>query len=162
MVDHCRRELPWEACGLLAGTGARVAAVLPMPNVAMAPERHFLVDSSSQMRAFRTMDERGWELVGIYHSHPRGAAVPSHADICQSLYPGVVHVIVSLRWRRAVVKAYRLVREAGKCVEVSLETARSANAPRVRSPRTRSLRGAKGGDTLDANRWRDWCVGDRR
>ncbi|MGI6611255.1 MAG: Mov34/MPN/PAD-1 family protein [Limnochordia bacterium] len=162
MVTHCRRELPHEACGLLAGKGTRVTVVMPMPNAAVDPEHHYVVDSVAQRQAFRLMDDKKWEFVGVYHSHPRGAAVPSTTDIRQSLYCHVVHVIVSLRWSDAVVRAYRLIRESERYVRVGVDIALPSSASRTRPPRTRTLRRSQAGDTLDANRWRDWHVDGRR
>lgn len=121
LVSHCRRELPNEACGLLAGSARRVLSVMPLPNVATNPGRNYLVEEAAQVRAFRLMAEKEWELVGIYHSHPTKDAVPSQSDIRQSYYPQAIHLIVSLRRRSPDVRAYRLVREAGKCVRVRLD-----------------------------------------
>lgn len=121
VISHCRRDLPSEACGLLAGTGGRVLAVLPLPNAAADPERTYLVEQSAQVRAFRFMEKKSWDLVGIYHSHPTQDPIPSQSDIRQAYYPQAVHVIVGLRWGTPDTRAYRLVRETGRCIRVRLE-----------------------------------------
>jgi proteasome lid subunit RPN8/RPN11 len=127
MITHCRRELPHEACGLLAGKGGRVAAILPMPNVAENPEQNYLVDGAAQVKAFRFMAEKGWELSGIYHSHPSSLSVPSRSDIAQAYYPEALYVIVGLRHPgKPDIRAYRLSRETEKAVRVRLESERTA------------------------------------
>ena len=45
------------------------------------------------MRAIR---EAGLELLGIYHSHPRGENCPSPRDIERAYYPDVAYFILSL------------------------------------------------------------------
>ena len=42
------------------------------------------------------MEERGEDLVAIYHSHTASAAYPSQTDVNLATYPDAVYVIVSL------------------------------------------------------------------
>jgi proteasome lid subunit RPN8/RPN11 len=43
------------------------------------------------------VDERGWDLGSIYHSHTRTAAYPSQTDVnFAANWPGMVWLIVSL------------------------------------------------------------------
>jgi proteasome lid subunit RPN8/RPN11 len=84
-----------EACGLLAGREGAVYEVLPVTNRDQSPTS-FRMDPAEQLRAFRWIEERGLDLVGIYHSHPllRGAASapgqhPSPTDIAEAAYPAV-------------------------------------------------------------------------
>jgi proteasome lid subunit RPN8/RPN11 len=132
--------------------------VMPMPNVALDPRNHYVVEGVAQQHAFRLMEEKRLDFVGVYHSHPRGAAVPSLTDIRQSLCSDVIHVIISLRWKEAVIKAYRLFRESARYLRVSIDVTGSKGASRTRPGGTRSLRGFPAGDTLDADQWRDWRV----
>ena len=53
------------------------------------------------------MEHKGESLLGIYHSHPHGAAAPSETDIAQAAYPEAAQVIVSLLdWSRPQFRAY--------------------------------------------------------
>lgn len=54
------------------------------------------MDPHTQLTTMRLMLERGEELVGIYHSHPSSAALPSARDADCATYPGVAYLIVSL------------------------------------------------------------------
>ena len=97
MVALARDALPREACGLLAGVGDSVLEVMPLTNVEYQPAGcGWRADSREQLRAFERMEAEGWELLAIYHSHPRSPAVPSARDIEHALYPDARYVIVSL------------------------------------------------------------------
>jgi proteasome lid subunit RPN8/RPN11 len=68
----------------------------------------YLIDPREQLRAFRDMDEKGEELVAIYHSHPASQPYPSPTDRAESHYPDAVYVLVSLRSQTPEVRAYRI------------------------------------------------------
>ena len=76
----------------------------------------YLMDPEDQLRVFRAMDERGWELVGIYHSHPHTEAVPSRTDREKALdqtgtplFPDARYMIVSLRdGTHPQIRAFRI------------------------------------------------------
>jgi [CysO sulfur-carrier protein]-S-L-cysteine hydrolase len=119
IITQAQTEAPNECCGMLAGRGDVVEAVFPGRNRDQSPTT-YLMHPEDQLRAFREMDERGWELIGIYHSHPRTQAAPSRTDRAravdgdgQPLFPGAQYVIVSLRDdSRPQVKAFRLTGNA--------------------------------------------------
>ena len=92
MLQHVIRCAPLEACGLLAGKGKRVEIVLPMQNAAQSAVR-FRLDPQEQWRAFQHIEAHGWELVGIYHSHPQGPTHLSPRDIIEAMYP-----VVNILW----------------------------------------------------------------
>ena len=73
-----------ECCGLIEGTreadGFRIVALHPACNLADAPDR-FDIDPRDQFAAYKTARARGRAIVGCYHSHPRGRAEPSAADL---------------------------------------------------------------------------------
>jgi [CysO sulfur-carrier protein]-S-L-cysteine hydrolase len=114
IVAHCYDGLPDEACGLLAGplaedlepTGA-VTGVYPCVN-ADASARTYTVDSRDLLRAMRHAEQRGDELVGVWHSHTHTDAYPSDTDVRQAFEPGWVYVLVSLKHGDPVLRAYRI------------------------------------------------------
>lgn len=79
MIEHAEREAPCEAVGMLAGRGLLVMRVTPLLNRA-ADRRAFFADPYEQFEAERSFARDGLEVVGLYHSHPDGGAVPSDAD----------------------------------------------------------------------------------
>jgi proteasome lid subunit RPN8/RPN11 len=109
MVAQAKAEAPNECCGVLLGRGDLVEEVFPGRNVDESP-RTYLMDPQDQLRAFRMMDERGWELIGIYHSHPLTEAYPSKTDVARALYPDARYVIVSLRAPgRPEIRVFRIL-----------------------------------------------------
>ena len=126
LLEHCRRELPNEACGILGGRAGRVESVHPVESAHPSPTR-FVMAPAGLFRALELVGRSGRQVVGIYHSHPAAAAVPSGVDLRDACwpgtalanYPGAIHVIVSLQNRNApVVKGYAL--SAGAFVEVPI------------------------------------------
>lgn len=95
IAEQIRAGIPLEVCGLLGGVGRRVLEVFPAENVAPDPSLGYDADPQTLYDVLRLLDERGWELVGIYHSHPPGArAAPSATDVRRAAYPSAVHLIV--------------------------------------------------------------------
>jgi proteasome lid subunit RPN8/RPN11 len=101
ILAHARAAAPEEACGVLGGRdegGARrVAAAIACRNVAAEPRVEFALDPREQVAAFlRIEDELRLEVVGFYHSHPRGPPRPSTVDAARAAYAGASHVVVWL------------------------------------------------------------------
>lgn len=94
LCAEAERHAPEEACGLLAGQGERVLAVIPVTNELHSQVR-YRMEPAEQLRAFLEIDRRGWELIGIYHSHPLGPDEPSQTDIAEAFYPESVYLIIS-------------------------------------------------------------------
>lgn len=106
LIEHALRQAPEEACGLLAGTlrpgsgGRLVERFYPIANEDHSPYRYRL-DPREQQRAVDEIDQKGWEVVGVFHSHTHTAAYPSPTDVDQSLgartfYPNAAFVLASL------------------------------------------------------------------
>lgn len=118
ILAQARAEAPNECCGMLAGHGEVVEEVFPGRNQDESP-RTYRMDPQDQLRAFRAMDEHGWVLVGIYHSHPHTEAVPSKTDRERAvdrdgnpLFPEVQYMIVSLREpAQPQVRAFRITED---------------------------------------------------
>jgi proteasome lid subunit RPN8/RPN11 len=94
MVAHVQRSLPNEACGLLGGLPGQVERVYCLENVYHSPVA-YLMDPAMQVEAMIEIEAKGWEVTGIFHSHPAGPPVPSATDVAQALYPDSVYVIFS-------------------------------------------------------------------
>jgi len=95
IIKHCLEELPNEACGLLVGKEGRVERVYHLTNADHSPVSYRL-DPQEQYQVFMEMEKRGWELLGIYHSHVAAPPYPSASDIKQAYYPEALYLIVSL------------------------------------------------------------------
>ena len=109
MVSHCLRGLPDEACGLLSGdpgTGV-VDRCYPTRNTA-ASAKLYTVDPADHLRADRDAEERGSEIIGVFHSHTHTDAYPSPTDVGQAPDPSWHYVLVSLRDAVPMVRSYRI------------------------------------------------------
>src|SRR4051794_37907155 len=84
-----------EICGLLYGSllyGSlgRIAEAEACANVAADPARSFEIDPAALFAAHRRARSGGapgadMAVIGHYHSHPSGAAVPSERDAAQAM-----------------------------------------------------------------------------
>jgi proteasome lid subunit RPN8/RPN11 len=117
MIRHARREYPNEACGLLAGKACpeqgrrdgRVEKVYQMTNAEHSPVTYRL-DPEEQYCAFTEIEEEGWELLAIYHSHSHSPAYPSATDLELAFYPDALYLIISLADKvRPIIRAFRIV-----------------------------------------------------
>ncbi|HYT26329.1 MAG TPA: M67 family metallopeptidase [Actinomycetota bacterium] len=107
LVAHARAEYPNEACALLAGNG-RVERVYALPNAEASPT-FYVVEPKAQLQAMNEMDDLGWDLVGIFHSHTFTEAYPSRTDVELAAYPDAAYLILSLADPDAPeLRAYRI------------------------------------------------------
>ena len=117
-MQHARGSSPNEACGLIAGRGGAATRIIQCANTHPQPTTRYLIDPREQLRAFQDMNDKGEELVAIYHSHPASQPYPSPTDRAESHYPDAVYVLVSLRGPTPEVRAFRI--EDDMVREVSL------------------------------------------
>lgn len=122
LVAHARADVPNEVCGLLAGREGTAERAIRCANVHPTPLTRYQIDPRDQLRAFREMDERGEDLVGIYHSHPVTQPFPSPTDRAEAHYPDAFYVLVSLRSGEPEVRAYRIAPD-GAVKEAEVSTA---------------------------------------
>lgn len=74
------QEHPHEACGILLGVGNRVSTFLRTRNVHPQPETHFEIDPIALINAHREARSGGLQILGYFHSHPKGKPCPSETD----------------------------------------------------------------------------------
>lgn len=99
LEKHAKKELPNEACGILAGVigGEKVVKkIYECKNVDSEPRVRYRVDAGDQLRVFEDIEKSEYELIGFYHSHPMGLDTPSMVDVGQAEWPGYSYAIVSL------------------------------------------------------------------
>lgn len=126
IVAHARAQAPKEACGVVAGADGRSVRVYPMRN-AEDSETVYRFEDREQLRVFNEVDDRGWDLLAFFHSHPATEAYPSSTDRARAhwsdpetgeltpTYPDTRYLIVSLRDGDPVLRAFRF--ERGEPVE---------------------------------------------
>ena len=96
--DHGRAAYPHECCGLMLGVidaaGWHVHAVEPADNAAGDRGRdRYDLPPETYLRADREARARGWDIVGIYHTHPDAAPHPSRTDLAEA-WPAYVYLIL--------------------------------------------------------------------
>jgi proteasome lid subunit RPN8/RPN11 len=110
MVEQGLEEFPNEACGLIAAdsNSGVPAKVFRMTNADASPVSYRL-DGKEQLKAFNEMDEEGWELHTIYHTHTHSEAYPSETDRKQAFYPDAYYMVMSLSDREnPVLRAFTI------------------------------------------------------
>jgi [CysO sulfur-carrier protein]-S-L-cysteine hydrolase len=108
LVDRAWSDHPFEVCGLLGLRPDDGAEHFPITN-AERSMTYYVMDGHELLRAMRTIEDEGWDLV-IYHSHSHTQAYPSQTDIDLAAYPDAIYLIVSLQERDAPeLRAFRIV-----------------------------------------------------
>jgi proteasome lid subunit RPN8/RPN11 len=111
MVAHGLREFPNECCGVIAADAdGHPVKIFPMRNADASPVTYRL-DGKEQLQVFEEMEERGWELWAIFHSHTHSEAYPSETDVRLAFYPESRYVLVSLADREDPVIRSFFIRE---------------------------------------------------
>jgi [CysO sulfur-carrier protein]-S-L-cysteine hydrolase len=119
MVAHAREEAPNECCGLVAASDGDAVRVYRAGNAERSPVK-YVVDPRDQIRIQNDIDDNGWDLGAIYHSHTRTEAYPSQTDINLARnWPDPLYLIVGVAGDDPDVRAYRIV--DGQVSEAALE-----------------------------------------
>jgi len=121
MLAHAESAAPNECCGLLIGSAARVEHAARARNLCESPTR-FRVDPAAHFGAIKAARAEGATVVGVYHSHPSSAPVPSDRDLAEAAYPEYLYVIVVPGGpdRSREARAFRLVEGQFKPVELRI------------------------------------------
>ena len=134
VLAHAREEYDAECCGMIAyapapgGETTAGAAESEQPRALQvhrarnvyASRKRFEIDGKELLHTLDELEERGWDLGAIYHSHTHTAPYPSQTDInFAANWPGLEWVIVGLGADEPEVRCYLI--EDGVVREVPLE-----------------------------------------
>lgn len=119
MIAHCLAGRPNEACGILAAKDGETVKVFRMSNASGSPVRYSL-DPKEQFAVHRALDEKGWDLGAVFHSHTRTEAYPSPTDV-RLATEDVPYVIVSLAEEPPSVRAFRIKKESWTATRGEIE-----------------------------------------
>lgn len=121
ILNHCRKDYPKEACGILAGKEGEITFVYPMLNTDDSSVSYFM-DPHQQLSVMKDMRKRGLEMLGIYHSHPHSLAYPSAKDVDMAFYKEAVYFIISLVDKECPqIRAFRIENKNIKEEEVMVK-----------------------------------------
>ena len=128
VLAHAREGTPEEICGVLGGRregdAVTVAETRRVANVADHPESRYELDPAGQVAAMDELEAAGHEVVGFYHSHPRGPDRPSGVDEARATWDGHSYCIVSLGREEPTVGSWRWTGEAFEREHVTVEDGR--------------------------------------
>lgn len=117
ITRHALACQPDECCGLIAtDADGRIKMVYPLTNSLASPAR-FTIDPSEHFGAVQHAERSGWDIGGVFHSHPDGDASLSAVDIEQPHDPDWFHFVVGLI-PRVELRAWRI--RDGRPMEVPL------------------------------------------
>ncbi|MDE2950252.1 MAG: M67 family metallopeptidase [Chloroflexota bacterium] len=108
IVDDARAQVPNEACGLIAGDGKTIQSAIPLANVASSKRSSFSFEPNEQLGALKRLDAEDLVWMGVYHSHPNSAAIPSIADLEGAGDHGLLQLIVSLKSSKPELQLWRI------------------------------------------------------
>lgn len=84
-----------ECCGLLLGTDDEIERVELTANLSMEPANSFEIDPTALISAEKQARQGGLNIIGYFHSHPNGVAMPSKRDAAMAADDGRIWVIVA-------------------------------------------------------------------
>ncbi len=100
ILAHAIKELPNEACGLIAGRDSEdgeryIEKVYLLTNLDQSNE-HFSLDPKEQLSSVKDMRANELKPLGNWHSHPESPSRPSQEDIRLSYDSTASYLILSL------------------------------------------------------------------
>jgi len=106
---------------MVGANAGETVKVFKMANAAQSPVRYSL-EPFEQLAVYNTLDEQGWDLGGVFHSHTHTEAYPSPTDV-RLASEDVPYVIVSLAAEPAEIRAFHIIKsewgaEDGEVVEI--------------------------------------------
>ena len=109
MIEHCLDGRPYEACGIVASKDGEVVKVFRMSNASASPVRYSL-EPKEQLAVYNKLEDSGWDLGGVFHSHTHTEAYPSPTDV-RLASEDVPYIIVSLATDPPSLRAFRIIKE---------------------------------------------------
>ena len=95
IISHAIREMPNECCGILASKNGVAVKHYPITNIEQSPYRYSM-DGKQVLKAYNEIEDNGWDLGVIYHSHTHTPAYPSATDVRLATWPDAEYILISL------------------------------------------------------------------
>jgi proteasome lid subunit RPN8/RPN11 len=120
---HALKVFPLECCGLLIGKVCKeifdVKEVVQAENVQRSAVS-FEADAELVYQAIDAAEQKGLELIGIYHSHPNmGAYISARDAEVMKLWPNVAWLVLGTAGKKIAEKKAFVLKE-GKVAELAL------------------------------------------
>lgn len=125
ILSHAVKELPDEACGLIAGTvedgDKEIKRVYLLTNIDHSNE-HFSLDPKEQLEAIKDMRKNGFVPLGNWHSHPESPSRPSEEDKRLAFDSKASYMILSLMDREnPVLNSFKITGDTAEKEELVIE-----------------------------------------
>ena len=125
ILDHAKKELPNEACGLIAGKidgeTKTIEKVYLLTNIDQSNE-HFSLDTKEQLAAIKDMRANGFVPLGNWHSHPESPSRPSDEDKRLAYDSKASYMILSLMDNNnPVLNSFRITGDVSEKEELIIE-----------------------------------------
>nr|WP_304003993.1 M67 family metallopeptidase [Ruminococcus bromii] len=125
ILAHAVKELPDEACGLIAGTveggDKKIKKVYLLTNIDHSNE-HFSLDPREQLEAIKDMRKNGFVPLGNWHSHPESPSRPSEEDKRLAFDSKASYMILSLMDREnPVLNSFKITGDTAEKEELVIE-----------------------------------------
>ena len=125
ILAHAVKELPDEACGLIAGTveggDKKIKKVYLLTNIDHSNE-HFSLDPKEQLEAIKDMRRNGFVPLGNWHSHPESPSRPSEEDKRLAFDSKASYLILSLMDREnPVLNSFKITGDTAEKEELVIE-----------------------------------------
>ena len=125
ILAHAVKELPDEACGLIAGTvedgDKEIKKVYLLTNIDHSNE-HFSLDPKEQLETIKDMRKNGFVPLGNWHSHPESPSRPSEEDKRLAFDSKASYMILSLMDREnPVLNSFKITGDTAEKEELIME-----------------------------------------
>lgn len=106
---------PYETGGFFGGKGNMILGVYPIANMNYGSEakKTFSISEDDIYYAQRFFKDNNLNIIGMYHSHPNGAAMPSKQDMVHLVGDkfGRHHLIVSIKKHNLLKKKFNVPKD---------------------------------------------------
>lgn len=97
MRVHAANCHPEECCGLLASdAGGVIRMAYPLTN-SLRSSTNYTIEPREHIKALRHAESLGWEISGVFHSHPHTLAYPSPTDVALAVEPDWLYVVIGMQ-----------------------------------------------------------------
>ena len=122
ILAHAVKELPDEACGLIAGTvedgDKEIKKVYLLTNIDHSNE-HYSLDPKEQLEAIKDMRKNAIVPLGNWHSHPESPSRPSEEDKRLAFDSKASYMILSLMDREnPVLNSFKITGDTAEKEEL--------------------------------------------
>jgi proteasome lid subunit RPN8/RPN11 len=104
ILKHAEEEYDNECCGFLLGITDKdenIFEIVKTENVNTENKKNrYTIDPFKLIETEDYAEQKGWEMIGVYHSHPNNPAKPSKYDLEHS-FKNFLYIVVSVNQGKA-------------------------------------------------------------